>query len=235
METQKIEMTAQFDYGLFLFGDLNFRIEKERMCKDWGITSDQCFDHVVDKIDKKEFELLYAYDQLCEAQKKAGFLSGFREGKYNFSPTFKVCRGVFGSEYNPQRIPSYCDRIPWKSIHNNDDDYVTGDRRPRGNSMGPLQRKGSDGDVVNGGGVDQIIFESCEQITTSDHKPVRSMFNLKVFPKMHVVNSSTSAAEEDVYIVEIFGLRAKCLNTFDKDGTSDPYFHVHMTPRECCC
>ena len=52
--------------------------------------------------------------------------------------------------------------------------------------------------MVNGGGVDQIIFESCEQITTSDHKPVRSMFNLKVFPKMHVVNSSTSAAEEDV-------------------------------------
>ena len=225
----KIEMTAQFDY-LFLFGDLNFRIEKERMCKDWGISSDQCFDHVIDKIDKKEFESLYAYDQLCDAQKSVGFLSGFREGKYNFAPTFKVCRGVFGTEYNPQRIPSYCDRILWKSIHNNDDDYVTGDRRPRGNATNPLQTKHRDGDVVNGGGVDQIIFESCEHITTSDHKPVRSVFNLKVFPKMDVVNSSSSSAEEDVYIVEIFGLRAKCLRAFDKDGTSDPYFHVHMTP-----
>ena len=90
----KIEMTAQFDY-LFLFGDLNFRIEKERMCKDWGITSDQCFDHVVDKIDNKEFELLYAYDQLCEAQ-EGWVLSGFRKANIIFPQHSKSVEAFLG-------------------------------------------------------------------------------------------------------------------------------------------
>ena len=49
------------------------------MCNDWGITSDQCFDHVTSKIRTADFESLYPYDQLCEAQKSFGFLSGFRK------------------------------------------------------------------------------------------------------------------------------------------------------------
>ena len=97
--------------------------------------------------------------------------------------------------------------------------------------MNLLRMNKSSEDVINGGGVEQVIFESCEHITTSDHKPVRSIFNIKVFPNMDVINPSTSAAEEDVYIVEIFGLQAKSLRAFDKDGTSDPYFRVHMTPQ----
>jgi hypothetical protein len=48
-------------------------------------------------------------------------LQGFQEGPYNFAPTFKVKRfrefaeGESGTVHRDYRIPSYCDRILWKS------------------------------------------------------------------------------------------------------------------------
>ena len=135
-----IEMNSQFDY-IFLLGDLNFRLDVNRISKKQGFPTTFCFDYVINQIEKKNFKELFQYDQLHNCQMEEGHLSGFKEGTYNFAPTFKVLKDVFGMEYNKKRIPSYCDRILWKSIHSNDDDNIEKEDRSRSDSAKMIRKK----------------------------------------------------------------------------------------------
>eukprot|EP00943_MAST-04B_sp_MAST-4B-sp1_P003617 g3617.t1 len=225
---QDIEINSQFDY-IFLFGDLNFRLDIDRISKAQNFPSSFCFDYVREQINQRNFKELFHYDQLHNAQKEDGNLTGFREGIYNFAPTFKVLKNNFSMEYNQKRIPSYCDRILWKSIHNDDDNMVNNVKRAK-TSIHEDGNMGYTNSGNNSGGIKQILFESCENVTTSDHKPVRSLFQVNVFPKLKTIQTDDSAAEKDAFVVEIFGLHGNNLRAFDGDGTSDPYFRIHMSP-----
>lgn len=54
-------------------------------------------------------------DQLKQQMMKKKALPGFTEGEYHFPPTFKVERGI-ELRYVPSRLPSYTDRILWRSL-----------------------------------------------------------------------------------------------------------------------
>lgn len=91
-------------------------------------------------------ELLGA-DQLAASRAAGEAFVGFEEGPIAFAPTFKVERS---SElvYQQKRIPSYCDRVLWKS--------AAGLR----------------------GAVSQTSLAALPRVSTSDHKPVVATFSL---------------------------------------------------------
>uniref|UniRef100_A0A7S2CZ95 Inositol polyphosphate-related phosphatase domain-containing protein n=1 Tax=Haptolina brevifila TaxID=156173 RepID=A0A7S2CZ95_9EUKA len=138
-----VDCAHEFDH-LFWIGDLNYRI-------DLGAVSDtpeeERFARVSNLIDVGDWGALMAADQLTTCQEKGEAFAGFQEGKYEFAPTFKVERKP-GTIYKSSRIPSYCDRILWKS-------------------MPSLS-----------GNVKQSFLKSSINVTTSDHKPVFSAFTV---------------------------------------------------------
>jgi hypothetical protein len=62
-----------------------------------------------------EYETLLRADQLCASRASGDAFVGFKEGRIDFAPTFKVERRE-GLTHLSQRTPSYCDRILWKSM-----------------------------------------------------------------------------------------------------------------------
>ena len=66
-------------------------------------------------IEQQQWASLLAADQLNTCKAKGEAFVGFEEGAATFAPTFKVERQV-GTRYKTQRIPSYCDRVLWKSM-----------------------------------------------------------------------------------------------------------------------
>jgi hypothetical protein len=56
------------------------------------------------------------HDQLIKEISSGSILSGFKEGKLNFKPTFKLELGSESYTIEKQRTPSYCDRILCKSL-----------------------------------------------------------------------------------------------------------------------
>ena len=96
--------------------------------------------------EKGDFASLYAADQLSRCQARGEAFGGFTDATpTGFAPTFKV-RRQSGTVYKEQRVPSYCDRVLWKS-------------------MPPLARC-----------VSKLSFDSLPQVSTSDHKPVLATF-----------------------------------------------------------
>ena len=195
-----LDITSQFDH-VFLLGDLNFRVDltylSDRKFKD----NAEHVQAVLDLVEKSEWETLYSADQLHRTQMNAHELAGFKEGTYNFAPTFKVRRQE-GTEYNPQRIPSYCDRVLWRSLHPFVDD------------------------------VQQTCLESLVNVSSSDHKPVRSQFTVFTRPKMAFLPLSESRAQHNSWVVEVSGLEGTSLKSWDSNGFSDPYLFIHTVPHE---
>uniref|UniRef100_A0A7S1PGA7 Inositol polyphosphate-related phosphatase domain-containing protein n=1 Tax=Percolomonas cosmopolitus TaxID=63605 RepID=A0A7S1PGA7_9EUKA len=90
------------DY-IFLFGDLNYRIQP--------IAPD--FNDIVQKIQDDNLTYLSSWDQCQTEIRKGTILQGFHEGDILFPPTFKFKIGT--DEYNPKRIPSWCDRVFYRA------------------------------------------------------------------------------------------------------------------------
>lgn len=143
-----VDAASQYDH-VFWMGDLNYRVDLNAG-KPSPIYPDEVAHHkaVLELIEKKAYDQLLAADQLnmCKAAGEA--FAGFREGTMTFAPTFKVMRKV-GTEYKDQRIPSYCDRVLWKS-------------------MPPLE------DFLQ-----QTSLISLPEVSTSDHKPVVATFAVR--------------------------------------------------------
>ena len=99
------------------------------------------------------WERLLAMDQLKESQSKGEAFAGFAEGQIAWAPTFKVRREA-GTTYKDQRVPSYCDRILWKSM--------------------PTRRKH----------IRQVSLRAVPSVSTSDHKPILACFEIQQSKKL---------------------------------------------------
>lgn len=106
--TQGADGTDNFDM-VFWFGDLNFLVTKER-----------------EKIERKvnhlrnqrnnNYEDIINYDELNQVIAEDKAFRNFLEGRITFEPTYKYDIGTDNYDTSHKiRIPSYCDRILFKS------------------------------------------------------------------------------------------------------------------------
>jgi len=166
MFDKRLDLTAQCDH-LFWFGDMNYRIDLDYQAgvKPIKFKTDSeehisNFLKVTTLITEKKFDALMEKDQLRLEMKRGAIFSNFSEGPMRFAPTFKVRRErqlTADQEtlrdagqltfYTTQRIPSYCDRVIWKSMPGAKDRVLF------------------------------KSVESVESLFTSDHKPVRAEFS----------------------------------------------------------
>uniref|UniRef100_A0A2K5MVG3 phosphoinositide 5-phosphatase n=1 Tax=Cercocebus atys TaxID=9531 RepID=A0A2K5MVG3_CERAT len=93
---------SKHDVILWL-GDLNYRIEELDVEK------------VKKLIEEKDFQTLYAYDQLKIQVAAKTVFEGFTEGELTFQPTYKYDTGSDDWDTSEKcRAPAWCDRILWK-------------------------------------------------------------------------------------------------------------------------
>jgi hypothetical protein len=147
-EANTFALSKKFDdtitaHHMFVFGDLNFRTNfgsegKHEDNVHWA----------KELINSKDFESLYAFDELQEGLAAGHLLVDFETLPCKFPPTFKVERRS-GYVYKEQRIPSYTDRILFKS------------------APGLAQN------------LKPLSYEPCADFITSDHKPVRGAYSIK--------------------------------------------------------
>ncbi|CAB4445725.1 unnamed protein product [Rhizophagus irregularis] len=115
------------DY-VFLFGDLNYRIEIKAEKKE----------HLMNLLNTNEYQTVIEYDQLNIEKRKGQAFNGFQEGEIKFPPTYKYYVG--STEFNSsKRIPGWCDRILYFSSriesiklnhYTSNNDYITSDHKP---------------------------------------------------------------------------------------------------------
>ena len=70
----------------------------------------------MERIQQKDWKTLLLADQLKREQNKGVAFVGFSEGEIDFPPTYRYNRGNRIYSEEKQRVPSYCDRILWKSL-----------------------------------------------------------------------------------------------------------------------
>lgn len=88
-------------------GDMNYRIDQRR-------------DPVIAAVKAGDLEHLLIHDQLRKEMKfnRAFRLRQFSEGPLTFAPTYKYDRR--SDEYDSSekaRVPAWCDRVLWRSLH----------------------------------------------------------------------------------------------------------------------
>jgi len=101
----------QYHYVVWM-GDLNYRLDFGEQGKLKEPSSED-FNAIVDLIKAKEYEKLFEKDQLSKQIKEQVAWQEFKEGKSDFSPTFKVLKGE-NLTYDTKRSPAWCDRVLWK-------------------------------------------------------------------------------------------------------------------------
>jgi len=138
---------------------------------------------------------------------------GYQEGRIHFPPTFKFEPGP-GSRYSSQRVPSWTDRILWKT--NTQQAAAAGHQAQSGDSgtasigggesgamsesaqqlEAPAAGSSTGGSASAAGtkgpftgpstavAVKQIYYDSVPQVISSDHKPVVAGFEVAVGPKV---------------------------------------------------
>jgi len=148
-ETQNVgngalDVCEEVDHCVWI-GDLNYRcdIDRNELDKKKHHTKEENWATVKQMIDDKEYAKLLEIDQLNQSIKEGLAWYRFEEGAIDFAPTFKVLKKEPGpGHYKKQRVPSYCDRVLFKSS--------------------PHLK----------GHVEVKKYVSCPDVSTSDHKPV---------------------------------------------------------------
>ncbi|XP_011496036.1 PREDICTED: 72 kDa inositol polyphosphate 5-phosphatase [Ceratosolen solmsi marchali] len=155
------DSTDNFD-SVFLFGDLNFRLNKSREdVMNWISTS-----HF-----SKKTPINLNNDQLKILLDNQIILHKFNEAPITFPPTYKYNHGsqLLDSSGN-YRTPAYTDRILYKSnIHF---------KNP--NDKKKTQMKNEE--------IKCIIYDSTRSICSSDHKPVYGIFAVKIRAGMNTLH-----------------------------------------------
>lgn len=101
---KNVDMLNQFHH-MFWFGDLNYRIDLFR-------------EEVLSllKMDKFAQQKLLDADQLTRERQKQNVFYGWKEGPIKFNPTYKYEIGNREYTAEKNRVPSWCDRVLWKSL-----------------------------------------------------------------------------------------------------------------------
>lgn len=113
---------------------------------------------------------------------------GFEEGRIRFPPTFKFVPG--SSAYSDKRVPSWTDRILWK-VRCGPRQQQQQQEEVLGNTTTTTTAGGGGGGWGWGGdddaalllpppSVTQLYYTSIPEVTSSDHKPVISGFDVAV-------------------------------------------------------
>ena len=108
-----MDAATQFDHTWFI-GDLNYRVDLQQLD---GVdrSAEQHVDEVIEKVANRQYDVLQRADQLHRELSTKRVLVGFTEGRLNYAPTFKVERDP-ALKYIRKRVPSYCDRILFRSL-----------------------------------------------------------------------------------------------------------------------
>ena len=140
-------------------------------------------------------------DQLQLSIQAGEVFQGFCEPEYSFMPTFKVLRQK-GTVHKKQRSPAYCDRILWKV-------------QPYLQKYHPVAVK---------------EIYGVEDMSTSDHKPVRGVFDIKLVEKPDFRNVTIGL--DVVAQITLTNVRAMNICASDITGKSDPYIVFNMVPKD---
>jgi len=197
MPSGRLDLANRFQH-FFWMGDLNYRVDLDRS-------------KVLEHVQKCEWAELMLADQLRAQQQSGAALSDFREGTITFAPTFKhvpgaeVEPGTINRPYETKkmRVPSYCDRVLWRSW--------------------PGSRKR----------VSLLDYNAVTACTTSDHTPVRAIFDLDIStPRVAGEAHESFLGKVDLVL---FDLKAQALKSMDINGLADPYLRAsadfHVEPR----
>lgn len=154
------DVTARFDCA-FWFGDLNFRVERK-------------FDEtmkILEQIHQQpspSYECLLVNDQLQKMMEKGVAFSGFQEPfPISFPPTYKYTIGSDSFDFVNQRVPSFTDRILYRSKrpgHISCDFYdwipsmKSSDHRPVASLMKCQLKPGRDNIPLNAGSFNRAVY-----------------------------------------------------------------------------
>ncbi|XP_014255150.1 inositol polyphosphate 5-phosphatase E isoform X2 [Cimex lectularius] len=171
------DVTDNFDY-VFWSGDLNFRLTRPR-------------EEVIDWVSQKTFPLSEPAqctpgDQLTDSIVDGSILKGFEEGPLTFAPTYKYDPGSMNFDTsNKQRVPSYTDRILYKT-----------------------KRIGSEN------AVECLAYSSVPSVCTSDHKPVWGLYRCPIRPGIDTIPLNAGLFNREIYL-EAIKRRASALDQQD--------------------
>jgi len=225
-----LDAVHQFDH-VFWLGDLNYRVDLNAGLPTPKYPDDTAHHQaVLALIESQQWSALLQADQLNLCKEQGEAFVGFEEGAATFAPTFKVQRQV-GTAFKDQRIPSYCDRVLWKS-------------------MPPLRAN-----------VVQTSLSSVPAVSTSDHKPVLATFKVRPtefigreggggppsfrmmsssVSKPHITSSSDLTRSKSMGkaggqrrafpLIRVKSLEVADLADFDIGGGSDPYCIFYTNP-----
>lgn len=98
-----VDILSSVVHHVFWMGDLNYRINLER-------------DEVLSLANERDWERLRDADQLSAAMRDFDAFGEFSEGLLDFPPTYRYERGTRTYSAAKMRIPSWCDRILWRSL-----------------------------------------------------------------------------------------------------------------------
>ncbi|KAG7382660.1 hypothetical protein PHYBOEH_010394 [Phytophthora boehmeriae] len=172
---KNITIDHQFDH-CFWFGDLNYRVDLSYTAPCKRDHEKHCAE-VMTLVRAKKWAELNQNDQLKHQLDEKKALTGWELPPALFPPTFKRVRHSL-EEYLLERVPSYCDRVLYKSLPG-----------LQGNLK--LQR-----------------FSCIESIATSDHKPVAATFQVVRTPPIGVcsVDKTTLVEITELAGINLLGL-----------------------------
>lgn len=174
------DVSSRFEC-VFWLGDLNVRLERERihlesviasLRPDAGLKMKETLDletEVMKSADLISYEDLLQHDELRRIKDQELAFQAFQEGRIKFLPTYKYDIGTDDFDTSKKnRIPSYTDRILFRSRQKN--------------------------------GISCLLYQSAFTIRDSDHKPVYGLYEVSVRPGMDNIPLSGGQFNREVWI-----------------------------------
>ncbi|CAM6046137.1 unnamed protein product [Sphagnum compactum] len=127
---------------------------------DFNYRIDASYEQALSLIEKKCYDVLLLKDQLRNEMSSGRTFHGMREGFVGFAPTYKFDHGSQAYDTSEKkRVPAYCDRVVFRDSFD-------------GNDVVQASK------LSHPAKVSVAAYEACMEVTDSDHKPVRCLFNV---------------------------------------------------------